>query len=331
MDKPMDPDKFERFLGRLRRQLEKLTRQQVGRTQDAVAAHAARWQCLDIIEAFGRLRKKCPHCGHRRFYRHGYTSGLQRYRCLGCTHTFSALTNTPLLHLRRRDRWLPYLQCMLDTRTVRASATVVGIHRNTSFRWRHRFLNRVVHDRPIPLKGIVEADETYLLESQKGSRCLNRPARRRGGVAHSRGISKEHDCILVLRDRGGQTRDWWTGRGRVTSKQLSWALPAALDQDVVLVTDGAKAYRTFIAAYPFAHVPLNLAAGIRSRGPYHLQNVNNYHSRFKTWLRTFLGVASHYLPNYLGWRHALDGGRITTPEGLLKSALGLRTTTAASH
>jgi hypothetical protein len=150
-------------------------------------------------------------------------------------------------------------------------------------------------------------------------------------VAHSRGITKEHDCILVLRDRGGQTRDWWTGRGRVTSKQLECRLPDALHADVVLVTDGAKAYRTFIAAHAFAHVPLNLRRGIRSCGPYHLQNVNNYHSRFKTWLRTFLGVASHYLPNYLGWRHALEGGRITAPAGLLKSALGIRTDKAASH
>jgi hypothetical protein len=42
-------------------------------------------------------------------------------------------------------------------------------------------------------------------------------------------------------------------------------------------------------------------------------------------------VASHYLPTYLGWRHALDGGRIATPAGLLKSALGLRTDKAGSH
>ncbi|QGZ37916.1 hypothetical protein [Pseudoduganella flava] len=61
---------------------------------------------------------------------------------------------------------------------------------------------------------------------------------------------REHDCILVARDRGGKTRDWWTGRGRVTGKQLSSCLPKALDTDAVLVTDGADAYRASIAAHP---------------------------------------------------------------------------------
>ncbi|MDB5932788.1 MAG: transposase, partial [Massilia sp.] len=53
-----------------------------------------------------------------------------------------------------------------------------------------------------------------------------------------------------------------------------------------------------------------------------VQNVNAYHSRFKQWLRRFNGVASRYLANYLGWRWALDGGRISSPELMLRSALG---------
>jgi len=35
-------------------------------------------------------------------------------------------------------------------------------------------------------------------------------------------------------------------------------------------------------------------------------------------------VASRYLPNYLGWRWALDGGRVGSAEGLLRAALGAR-------
>jgi hypothetical protein len=69
------------------------------------------------------------------------------------------------------------------------------------------------------------------------------------------------------------------------------------------------------------HRAVNLSAGMRVAGALHLQNVNAYHSRFKQWLRRFHGVASHYLPNYLGWRWAVDGGRIGTPEILLKSVL----------
>lgn len=61
---------------------------------------------------------------------------------------------------------------------------------------------------------------------------------------------------------------------------------------------------------------------MRVAGALHVQNVNAYHSRFKLWLRRFPGVASGYLPNYLGWRWAVDARRIGSPQTLLRSALG---------
>jgi hypothetical protein len=51
-----------------------------------------------------------------------------------------------------------------------------------------------MRDRPMTLTAIVEADEMFRLESQKGSRRLNRKPRKRGGVAKQRGVNKEHDC-----------------------------------------------------------------------------------------------------------------------------------------
>ena len=75
-------------------------------------------------------------------------------------------------------------------------AKQVGVHRNTTFRWRHRFLHWVKYDRPRQLTGIVEADETFLLESQKGSRKLDREPRKRGGKAPLRGISMVGELLL---------------------------------------------------------------------------------------------------------------------------------------
>ena len=105
---------------------------------------------------------------------------MQRFRCCACGRTFNDLTGTPLARLRHKGKWLDYLEAVLDSRTVRAAAERIGVHRNTVFRWRHRFLDRVKDDRPARLSGIVEADETFLLESQKGSRKLDR---RRASVA----------------------------------------------------------------------------------------------------------------------------------------------------
>ena len=63
----------------------------------------------------------------------------------------------------------------------------------------------------------------------------------------------------------------------------------------------------------------------RVDGQIHVQNVNAYHSRFKQWLGRFHGVASKYLPNYLGWRWAIDGERIRSSQGFLEAIFRCRT------
>jgi hypothetical protein len=195
------------------------------------------------------------------------------------------------------------------------------VHRTTSFRWRHRFVPGAARHRPVKLTAIVEADETYRLESQKGSRTLARKPRQRGGVASRRGINREHDCLLVARDRSGQTLDFHTGRGPVTAAQLRGCLLPALPSDVLLVSDGAAAYARFAAAAGITHQAVNMAAGKRARGAVHVQNVNGWHSRFKSWLVRFKGVASRYLANYSGWQRLLDGRVLQTPAQWLCAAV----------
>ncbi|GAB3368021.1 IS1595 family transposase [Massilia agri] len=308
---------------RLLRQVPMLNRQQRSQLLAALRPALGLDSVCETIEQVRPAPLSCPDCGGSRHYRHGVNRGLQRYRCRACHRTFNALTGTPLARLRHREKWLDFSKEMLDSRSVRAAAKSVEIHRNTSFRWRHRFLGGIRRDQPERLTGIAEADELFLLESQKGSRKLDRPARKRGGVAHSRGISREHDCILVARDRGGQTCSFVTGRAAVTARQLYRHLLPVLDPDVLLVTDGHRAYQTFARQARIAHAFVDLRLGERVRGAVHVQNVNAYHQRLRSWLARFHGVASRYLPNYLGWRWALDGERIASPERLLRAAIGI--------
>ena len=275
-----------------------------------------------LLESVAQPHLACPACHSSHAHRHGHAHGLQRYRCVPCGRTFNALTGTPLARLRHKSLWLAYADCLLASASVRRAARQLNVHRNTTFRWRHRFLTLARTDRPLRLHGIAEADELYLLESEKGSRHLTRPARRRGGHARQRGISSEQVCILVARDRTGQTLDFVTGKGALTKVQLHACLPPVIDKDVLLVTDGHAAYRAFARAAGISHRAVNLRAGIRVQGAAHVQNVNAYHSRLREWLRIFHGVASRYLPNYLGWRWILDAGRIRSPETLLKATLG---------
>lgn len=265
----------------------------------------------------------CPRCQGRALYRHGHANGLQRFRCRACGRTFNSLSGTPLARLRCKDRWIAFADAMLDpATTVRRAADQTGVHRSTSFRWRHRFLNWARLDRRLPLAGIVEADEMYVLESQKGSRQLvGRPPRKRGGAASRRGISREQVCVLVARDRTGRTFDVIAGRGPVTAAQLATHLAPVLAPDALLVTDSHASYPAFAARCAIAHQRINVRAGERVRGAIHVQNVNAYHSRMRIWLGHFCGVASRYLANYCGWRWAIDGERIDAPEAFLRIAV----------
>ena len=120
---------------------------------------------------------------------------------------FNALTGTPLAHLHKREKWLEYARAIVDGLTLRKAATRVGVHLETSFRWRHRFLATSKTTKAKRLSGIVEADETFILKSAKGSRRLvGRAPRKRGGKPKKTGTSPDdYDIVLIARDRSGAT------------------------------------------------------------------------------------------------------------------------------
>jgi len=275
----------------------------------------------DVIRSIVDAEPNCPYCHHTPCGHWGNAHGLPRYRCCVCHRTFNALTGTPLAHLRHRECWPMYAQALIEGTTVREAAWRCGIDKNTSFRWRHRFLALPAQAKPQHLHGIVEADETYFLESHKGERNLPRPARKRGGVAAKRGLSDEQIPVLIARDRSARTTD--AVLDRADTQAIRAVLEPIVDPDAVLCSDGNAIYRAFSKQVHIVHKPINLSAGIRVVDhAFHIQNVNAYDSRLKTWMIRFHGVATQYLPNYLGWRRCLERFAETlTPSLLLAQAL----------
>jgi transposase-like protein len=303
-------------------QLKDLSVRQREKLQAHLGQENTQQKVISLIERAAAVHLACPRCRSLHFHRHGRKDGLQRFRCADCGRTFNSLTGTPLSRLRHKAKWLEYSGCLLSASTVRRAAMRVAVHKNTSFRWRHRFLTLPKTDRPERLMGILEADEMYCLESEKGARHLARPPRKRGEAATKRGLSFEQVCILVARDRIGQTLDFVAGNGPVNKRQLKRCLPPIMNDDVLLISDANAAYRYFAREMGISHESVNVSAGKRVRGAIHIQNVNAYHSRYKGWVARFHGVATHYLPNYLGWHWAVDGDRIASPEDMLSSAVG---------
>ena len=265
----------------------------------------------------------CPHCAGREIVGWGRSHGLLRFRCKSCGRTFNTLTKTPMAHLRKKDRWLDHARAMIEGKSLAKTAALCGIHPTTAFRWRHRFLRAPASDKPRGLRGIVEADETFVLESFKGRRSdLPRKARRRGGTARHPGLHQDNIPILVARDRNGAAFD--AILAQVDGASVSLALAGIVTPGNPLIGDGGKAIATFArrAGIAFHTVP---SPGKPSPAAprLHINTVNAYHGRLKQWLNRFNGVATKNLPNYLGWRRALEAwGDKLEPPKWIKGAIG---------
>jgi transposase-like protein len=282
-------------------------------------------EIIVLLEKKLTSNPQCPHCEHDQISPWGTSSGLQRYRCQECKATFNVLTGTPLARLRNKEKWLDYAKTLAEGQSVRKAAKICGVHKNTTFRWRHRFLELIEGEKPSKLKGIVEADETFFRKSFKGKkRGMTRPARKRGSKAKKRGTSDEHEAVLIIRDRSGATTEKILKNTK--TEEISEALKPLLDNDAVLCSDGAAAYRLFAEKEGITLKAVNLTAGIRVvEKVFHIQNVNAYDSRLKEWMRRFHGVATSYLKNYLGWRRLIEReSRSPAPKRIIWSALGMR-------
>ena len=266
----------------------------------------------------------CPHCDGDNVRPWGKASGKPRYRCVGCRKTFNPLTGTPLAGLHYPDRWRDQAQALINGETIAKAAARCDVDRTTAFRWRHRFLEALNFDKPVSLSGIVEADETFILESFKGKRgALPRPARRRGGKASKRGLSAEQIPIMVARDRTGATID--AVLPRLDAASITAVLGPVVQKPAQLCCDGGTAVKAFARragitchALPAPGIPLPEAPDL------HINNVNAYHGRLKEWIRRFHGVATANLPAYLSWRRTIEALRdASDPEAWIKGAAGL--------
>jgi hypothetical protein len=160
----------------------------------------------------------------------------------------------------------------------------------TSLRWHHRFLATAKDAKPKAIRGIVEADETFILKSAKRSKQLvGRAPRKRGGTAKIKGLSTdEHDCILIVRDRSGTTT---AHVHDLRAPTFAAHLDPVTAKYVVFVGDGRDAYDAFVHAERILQIPIIVSRGEHVNKGFHIQNVNAHTSASRTGCRP--SKASH--------------------------------------
>jgi hypothetical protein len=167
----------------------------------------------------------------------GRSHGLLRFRCKSCGRPFNALTNTPMAHLRKTERWLDHARAMIEGKRLAKTAQLCGVHPTTAF-GAIGFSARA-SDKPRMLRGIVEADETFVLESFKGRWSdLPRKVRKRGGRARHPVLHQDNIPVLVARDLKAATFD--AVLPQVDSASVGAALASVVTPGNHLIDDGTR-------------------------------------------------------------------------------------------
>ena len=254
----------------------------------------------------------CPYCNSEKIKGHGKYKDRQRYKCNECLRTFNDTSASPMAGTHYPDKWAKNIQCMVEGKTLKEVSEELEIHISTAFYWRHKVLNALNVMAPDELIGVVESDEKYFLESNKGKnqviKLKSRESRKRGGPSNFRGLSHEQACIVVAMDRSGHIVNKFAGKGRVTSDAINGVIGLLIDKDAILCTDAATNYKAFAKDNKLKHEILNSTKKkYVVKKLYHIQHVNSYHSRIEQAINIkFKGVATKYLDSYLSWLRFLE-------------------------
>ena len=122
----------------------------------------------------------CPHCAGVRYFRYGTARGAQRFKCKDCGRTFCEYTGTWLEGIHKKSLVEPYLELMLNHCSLEKTRKELCINKKTAFDWQHKILSSIEQDTGNQFVGIVESDETFFERSEKVTKSLERPARKRG-------------------------------------------------------------------------------------------------------------------------------------------------------
>ena len=237
-------------------------------------------------------------------------NGKQRYRCKHCAAIFTETSYTVISHTHcDLSKWEKYIEYLLMGLSLEKCATLCGISVRTAFLWRHKILSILQNDQTNRvLAGIVETDDMFFNVSYKGNH-KNNPNFVMPRASHKRGSdTKVHTnakaCVLCAVERGGQSYGEVMGIGAVTPVKLDYAFKSRLCYDALVVSDKAQCLKSYFSHSPneliqvASHVG-KLGSPPEIKGTFHIQNVNNMHSRIRTFMRGYNGVSTKYLNHYI--------------------------------
>ena len=250
-------------------------------------------------------RPNCPRCSGKKIIKYGNRitkTKKQRFLCKECGRTFMYTTNTIMENSRQgKSIWADFIKDTFMGISMDKTAEKYHFSHQTSFNMRHKVLMALEEWKdanPTILSEISEFDETFVLESSKGTKIpeeSERKPRKHGAKAQKPGISDEYIAICTGIQRNGGTIAESVNRAKPSSAELMQIFGNHIADGTLILTDGLRSYGTFcsISGCTVKNVQSEEAGGV-----FNLNTVNGFHSFIKDAYNQYRGVATKYLNRY---------------------------------
>ena len=233
---------------------------------------------------------KCPYCESKSYIKHGKLNELQRYICKECNHTFTLTTNTFLEGTNWTwEVWVKMLQMTMLTMSLDEMINVLekdhglkGIDRKTVSLGRHKLIHAMSLMPTPTLSGVIQVDETFFRESQKGTRTdkgkklinvipnqLSVRLPRKGYSPSRMGVlSPEYACVVCAVDNKNRAVSVVTSMGRADPRMFTDCFDEHFSDITYLCSDGSPLYTDYCGLKDIPHYvrPSSFLKELKSRG-----------------------------------------------------------------
>lgn len=216
------------------------------------------------------ITKACRKCGSITVVKDGKRAdGVQKYLCKDCSTRFTLFSGTILEKTNWHwDAWVRTLEMTINHIPLKAMQNVLindygchGINIKTIWLWRHKLIHAIATMETPKLSGIVQIDETFIRESQKGSRSLvtylPKPYVRKaryGRQPSKLGImGPEFATVVTAIDNRGYCVCEVSSLGRVTEDLILDIVEKHIDNPAYICTDGNLVYRKVFNVLEIPH------------------------------------------------------------------------------
>mgnify|MGYP000885370884 FL=1 len=211
----------------------------------------------------------CPKCNSSLKVKNGKRkNSIQEYKCKKYGSKFTDFSNTILEKTRwHRDIWVKVLEMTINSFPINKMINVLendydctNINEKTVWLWKMKLIHSIA-SLPMPkLTGVIQVDETFIRESQKGIRELvsyingEKRTARYGKISSKYGVmGTEFATVTTAIDSNGYFVCKVTGLGKLTNEIFINLFSDYFDNPSYICSDGNLVYEKYCEIFNIPH------------------------------------------------------------------------------